>query len=160
MTCAACYTGFLLCILLAIIFQPRTKRQGTEAVKDARQRCTEAVKEARQRGTEAPSISSDEQVGVGDYYVEMNVSAYCICTKCCGKWSDGITASGKPAKGLIIAAPPEYAFGTIMEVPGYGRAVVEDRGGAIKGNKIDLLFPTHQSALNWGRQYLTVEIWK
>ena len=92
--------------------------------------------------------------------VEMNVSAYCPCYKCCGEYADGITASGIPAEGLMIAAPPEYAFGTIMDVPGYGRAAVRDRGGAIKGNKIDLLFPDHQSALEWGRQYLTVKVYK
>jgi len=92
--------------------------------------------------------------------VEMNVSAYCPCEKCCGEWADGITASGKPAEGKLIAAPRKYAFGTVMEVPGYGRAVVEDRGGAIKGDKIDLLFPTHQDALNWGRQYVKVKVYR
>jgi 3D (Asp-Asp-Asp) domain-containing protein len=91
--------------------------------------------------------------------VEMNVSAYCPCEKCCGQWADGITASGVPAKGLLIAAPSSYAFGTRMDVPGYGTALVEDRGGAIKGNKIDLLFDSHQAALEFGRQYLTVKVY-
>ena len=94
------------------------------------------------------------------YEVEMNISAYCPCEKCCGRFADGITASGKPAKGKLIAAPSNYAFGTKMDVPGYGEALVEDRGGAIKGNKIDLLFSTHQEALNWGRQQLTVKVYK
>jgi len=92
--------------------------------------------------------------------IEMNVTAYCPCEQCCGEWADGITASGKPAEGKLIAAPRKYAFGTVMEVPGYGRAVVEDRGGAIKGDKIDLLFPTHQDALNWGRQYVKVKVYR
>ena len=136
--CTVCGIGFLICILLALIFPPRMERQSsTDAVKD------------EQRGTEA---SFD--------VIEMNVSAYCPCEKCCGKWTDGITASGKPAKGLIIAAPPQYPFGTVMDVPGYGRAVVEDRGGAIRGNKIDLLFDTHQEALNFGRQKLEVKVYK
>ena len=98
---------------------------------------------------------------VPDYYeIEANVSAYCPCEKCCGDWADGITASGKPAEGKLIAAPRNYPFGTIMDVPGYGRASVEDRGGAIEGNKLDLLFPTHQEALEWGRQYVTVKVWR
>ena len=98
--------------------------------------------------------------------VEMNVSAYCPCEKCCGEFADGITASGEPAEGKLIAAPKKYSFGTKMSVPGYGTAFVEDRGGAIKGNKIDLLFTDkdgvsgHQRALNWGRQYLTVKVYK
>ena len=90
--------------------------------------------------------------------IEMNVSAYCPCEKCCGEWADGITASGVKAEGRLIAAPSDYPFGTVMEVPGYGRATVQDRGGAIKGNKIDLLFSTHQEALEWGRQHLTVKV--
>ena len=92
--------------------------------------------------------------------VEMIVTAYCKDACCCGKYADGFTASGKPAVGLIIAAPPKYPFGTIMDVPGYGVAVVADRGGAIKGNKIDLLFPSHQEALAWGVKKLRVRVLK
>lgn len=94
------------------------------------------------------------------------VSAYCPCKLCCSaKWADGFTASGRPAKGLICAAPPEIPFGTVIDVPGYGRAVVADRGGAIKGNRLDVLFTDkdgvsgHQRALNWGVQYLDVTIY-
>ena len=92
--------------------------------------------------------------------VEMNVSAYCPCAECCGRFADGITASGVPADGKLIAAPKKYAFGTRMDVPGYGSALVLDRGGLITDNRIDLLFPTHQGALNWGRQNLLVKVWK
>ena len=91
------------------------------------------------------------------------ITAYCPCEKCCGRFADGITASGVNVKdfyGLLIAAPPEYPFGTIMDVPGYGIATVQDRGGAIKGNKLDVFFPTHQEALEWGRQYLKVKIYE
>jgi len=89
-----------------------------------------------------------------------NVSAYGTCESCWGEWADGITASRKPATGKLIAAPRNYALGTVREVPGHGRAVVQDRGGAIKGNKIDLLFSTHQEALNFGRQVLTAKMFK
>ena len=49
----------------------------------------------------------------------------------------------------------------MIRIPGYngGRAVpVLDRGGAIRGNKLDLFFPTHQAALKGGRRTLTVEL--
>ena len=87
------------------------------------------------------------------------VTAYCPCVKCCGEFADGITASGKPAMGLICAADPKYPFGTKMTIKGI-TYTVEDRGGAIKGNKIDLLFATHQEALNWGRKKIKVKILK
>lgn len=98
-------------------------------------------------GSQHPDCSSP-----GEPARIMNVSAYCTCEKCCGKWADGLTASGVPAMGRICAAPPEYPFGTVFEVEGYGEYVCEDRGGAIKGNKLDLLFPTHGEAKKFGRK--------
>lgn len=86
------------------------------------------------------------------------VTAYCPCEICCGRFSDGITASGKPATGMIIAAPPEIPFGTQLYIKGWGWGEVQDRGGAIKGKRLDLLFPTHQLALNWGVKYIEVEL--
>ena len=91
-------------------------------------------------------------------FIFMDVSAYCPCELCCGKWADGNTASGVPAVGRICAAPPEYPFGTVLDVEGYGEYVVQDRGGAIKGNKLDLLFSSHPLAKGFGRQYLKVRI--
>jgi len=104
--------------------------------------------------------------------VVMNVSAYCACSKCCGTGSPGITASGAPVDDVryLVAAPPEYPFGTVMIVPGYGSGpvCVLDRGGAIKGNKLDVLVydpklsdkQNHQAARKWGRRQLTVQIWR
>lgn len=97
-----------------------------------------------------------------DNSYEANVSAYCPCSKCCGKYADGVTASGhKIKKGdKFCAAPKNIPFGTILEIPGYGKVPVLDRGGVIKGNKIDVYFDTHKEALKWGRQYLTVKIYR
>ncbi len=69
-----------------------------------------------------------------------------------------LTASGVPAVGKIVAAPPNMPFGTKLHVPGYGICEVWDRGAAITGNKLDILMPTHQEALNWGRQMLMVKV--
>ncbi len=87
----------------------------------------------------------------------MRVSAYCPKSCCTGKWADGYTASGKPAVGLIVAAPTDMPFGTVLQIPGYGTAQVQDRGGAITGNRLDVLFPTHEQAKQWGVQYLMVK---
>ena len=101
---------------------------------------------------------------VGPTVIEMEVTAYCPCKKCCGKYAQGITASGKRVSyngGKFVAADRKFAFGTKMQIPGYnnGRAVeVLDRGGAIKGNKLDVYFDSHQEALVWGRQKLKVVV--
>ena len=83
------------------------------------------------------------------------VTAYCPCSKCCGQFADGITASGHVIQpgDAFVAAPKSLPFGTMVTVPGYndGQPVpVLDRGGAIKEGRLDLFFATHQEALNWG----------
>jgi 3D (Asp-Asp-Asp) domain-containing protein len=93
----------------------------------------------------------------------MTVTAYCPCRKCCGPNARGITASGRPvtANGVrFVAADKMLPFGTIVAVPGYGTVPVLDRGGAIKGRRLDVFFPTHAEALVWGRQTLVVRIWR
>ena len=93
----------------------------------------------------------------GDW-IWANASAYCACVKCCGK-TNGITASGtKATAGRTIAAPKNYAFGTKIEIAGMGTYVVEDRGGAITGNKIDIYFDSHAEALKFGRRNLQIKV--
>ena len=95
--------------------------------------------------------------------ISMKVTAYCPCEKCCGKWADGITASGHKIQpgDAFVAADKRYPFGTKVIVPGYENnqpVKVLDRGGAIKGNRIDVFFSTHQEALEWGVKKLQIEI--
>ena len=85
------------------------------------------------------------------------VTAYCACVKCCGK-TNGITASGtKATANRTVAAPSSFAFGTKIQMNGQ-TYVVEDRGGAIQGNRIDLYMNSHSEALAWGVRYLDVEV--
>jgi hypothetical protein len=61
--------------------------------------------------------------------------------------------------GTVAADTAYLPIGTRLYVPGYGRGVVEDRGGAIKGpDRLDVYFNSHSRALRWGRQTLRVEI--
>lgn len=95
------------------------------------------------------------------YTLETEVTAYCGCEICCGSYSDGITASGYKIRSgdRLIAAPRPFQFGTKMFIPGYGMASVEDRGGAITKNRLDVYFDSHEKALEWGRQVLQVTIY-
>ena len=110
----------------------------------------------------------------------MEVTGYCNCQQCCGWEYSGLlfktpvfssgpnkgkpktvgqTASGAMARRGTVAADASLPFGTVVEVPGYGLGRVEDRGGAIKGGKLDLWFSSHQAAREWGRKTLTVTVW-
>jgi 3D (Asp-Asp-Asp) domain-containing protein len=90
------------------------------------------------------------------------ITAYCSCSKCCGK-SDGITYSGQKAvEGITIAADLNILpIGTVVEIEGIGKRTVQDKGGNIKGNRIDLFMGTdHQKALNFGKQERWVTVIK
>ena len=69
------------------------------------------------------------------------------------------TAAGTLVRRGVIAVDPNVIpMGTRVFIPGYGEAVAEDTGGAIKGNHIDIAFDTHKAALTFGRKNLEVYI--
>ncbi len=88
-----------------------------------------------------------------------SISAYCPCEKCCGKWADKVTFSGtKAQEGRTISVDPKIIpLGTRVLIDGH-EYIAEDVGGAIKGNKLDMFFNSHQDALKWGVQKKEVEI--
>jgi 3D (Asp-Asp-Asp) domain-containing protein len=95
--------------------------------------------------------------------VLMQVTAYCSCPKCCGKHSDGITASGHKIRhgDKFVAADKILSFGTEMIIPGYNNSQpveVLDRGRVIRGNRLDVYFDSHKKALKWAVKYLPVKV--
>lgn len=87
------------------------------------------------------------------------VTAYCPCSKCCGKWANGITSTGATAQAnrTIAVDPKVIPYGSVVRMNGIDY-VAEDCGGAIKGNRIDVYFDTHAEAMAFGVQYLEGEI--
>ena len=79
------------------------------------------------------------------------VTAYCPCKKCCGAYANGYTATGEKAtQGVTVAADPDVLpMGTKIELDGH-TYTVQDTGGAIAGNRLDLYFNSHEDALRWG----------
>lgn len=97
----------------------------------------------------------------------MTVTGYSPDAASCAPFNDGMTATLHSVKAnamkLVAADTRLLPFGSMLTVPGYddGQVVpVLDRGGAIKGHKLDLMFPTHQEALKWGRQRVQVTVWE
>ena len=110
-------------------------------------------KKTTSRSSTLPRASSASTTG-GTVY---KITAYCPCSKCCGK-TNGRTASGTTATaGRTVAASSKFAFGTKLNIGGHVYTV-EDRGGAINGNKIDIFVNTHAEALQWGVRYLSVSV--
>ena len=104
------------------------------------------------RGSSLPRTTGGNSSGT-----VYKITAYCPCSKCCGK-ATGRTASGtKATPGRTVAASGKYAFGTKLNIGGH-IYTVEDRGGAITGNKIDIFVGSHAEALQWGVRYLQVSV--
>ena len=110
--------------------------------------------------------------------VKMKTTSYCHCRRCCSyRWmlvfpyqrvgafgvrfkNVGKTSSGAMVRpGTIAADTSIYPYGTIMHVPCYGYGVVQDTGGAIKGQHIDLYRPNHWFARLWGVRTKQVTVW-
>ena len=93
-------------------------------------------------------------------FEEFEATAYCACSKCCGEWADGITASGTKAttKRTIAVDTNIIPSGAEVEIEGLGTYVAEDTGSAIKGKIIDFYFDTHEEALKFGRQKVNLRI--
>ena len=106
---------------------------------------------SRSGTTPSTTVSSNAS---GQIY---KITAYCPCAKCCGK-ATGRTAMGtKATAGRTVAASAQFALGTKLNINGH-TYTVEDRGGAIKGNKIDIFVNSHAEALAWGVRYLPVSV--
>ncbi len=97
--------------------------------------------------------------------MEVNATAYCPCIACCGK-TNAITANGSKAQSYYtIAAPRSFPFGTVIyldyfkNTPSKGWYIVQDRGGAITDNKIDIFYDTHGEALQFGRRHLEAVVY-
>ncbi len=104
---------------------------------------------------------------------KFDVSAYCPCERCCAGFADGFTASGISVwkHRYFVAADRDFSFGTVFIIPGYANGdpvPCIDRGGKIKGTRLDVCFANphltmkqnHQAALNFGRREITVKYWR
>lgn len=97
----------------------------------------------------------------------MLVTAYSPDWRSCEGSDDGVTASIHSVDtndGCLVAADTRVLpMGSMITVPGYdeGRVVpVLDRGGAIKGRRLDVLYSSHSQARKWGAQRLTITVWE
>ena len=104
--------------------------------------------------------------GITPIVKNFNTSAYCSCSKCCGK-STGITASGARATAwYTLAAGSGYKIGTVIYIPAFankpngGWFVVQDRGGAISNSKLDVYMDSHSQALQFGRRTLECYVYE
>ena len=90
--------------------------------------------------------------------IEVLATAYTSSRKECDD-TPFITASGKRVFWGVIAADHKFPFGTKIYIPYFKKTfIVLDRGGAIKGNRIDIWMLDKKSAIEFGKRKLEIYI--
>jgi 3D (Asp-Asp-Asp) domain-containing protein len=91
--------------------------------------------------------------------ITMEATAYYPGPEDTWPYASGTTASGLKASYGVAAVDPRFIrLKTPLYIEGYGYAIAADRGGAIKGDKIDLCFDTYEQAVQFGRKNVKVYI--
>lgn len=154
---ARCLTCMLIGAAIAIPLVPEKETEKTIYLPQAIYYTAE-----REKTPEPVELTEEETITYTlEDLGEFKLTAYCTCPKCCGEWADGFTYTGTEATpGRTIAVDPDVIpLGStvlINDLP----YTAEDIGGAIKGNRIDVLFPSHREALEFGVQHTNVSILK
>ncbi len=102
-----------------------------------------------------PQVISDSNslTGAPENYkrvLNMTATAYAPGTLDNGKWDTLTYMGGTVRHGVVAVDPRVIPMGTKLWVEGYGEAIAEDQGSAIKGNRIDLAFNDRKEALDYG----------
>ena len=116
-----------------------------------------------EEGTRTTFVSSRGQVTRFVRALKMTATAYDATFESCGKHPDdpnyGITYSGLRVKPGIVAVDPKVIpLGTYLYIEGYGEALAADKGGAIKGNRIDLYYESPKDVARYGKRAVKVYI--
>lgn len=110
----------------------------------------EADKQAR-----AEQAAAYEMVGAYRYVGECTVTAYCPCEECCGRWADGLTATGLPAGPGIVAVDQEVIpLGSTVIIDGQ-KYLAADTG--VTGLAVDICMEDHASTVEAGVR--SAEVW-
>jgi 3D (Asp-Asp-Asp) domain-containing protein/uncharacterized protein YgiM (DUF1202 family) len=111
---------------------------------------------AKETETSAPSSSRELRVQATAYTADPLENGYKAGDQVKSAMGHNLTAN--PNMKLIAVDPSVIPLGSKVWVEGYGVAIAGDTGGAIKGNKIDVLMPDKGTSSNWGRKTVTVKV--
>ena len=133
--------ALILLAALAVILDAGVRMRNEDTV---------AVEEAPAEVTVLPEVKRELRS------LQCELTAYCPCAKCCGKWAGGNTASGTvPTVGRTVGVDPAVIpLGATVYIDGH--AYKAEDTGAFEGNIIDIFMESHEDALRFGRREATV----
>ncbi|MBJ8070900.1 cell wall-binding protein EntC [Bacillus cereus] len=138
--------------------QEATKAQEAAKAREAAKPQKPATQQpvAKETETSAPSSSRELRVEATAYTADPLENGYKAGDQVKSAMGHNLTAN--PNMKLIAVDPSVIPLGSKVWVEGYGVAIAGDTGGAIKGNKIDVLMPDKGTSSNWGRKTVTVKV--
>lgn len=167
---ALCAIALMAVLTVLIVSACTHQTTATDVVEISGQKETNSPAPATPEATE-PVTEPEQEEPVEPEFVslgEFRNTAYCGCSICCGKYGENrpLDENGKPivytangtvaVEGVTIAADINVLpYGTSLYINGH-QYIVQDRGGVINGNRLDIYFENHQDALNFGVQYKEV----
>lgn len=127
----------------------QTQLQHVETVRDhaVQELGVMAARAAREQQARAEQAAAYEALGDWEYLGEFTITAYCPCEDCCGRWADGVTASGLPAGPGIVAVDRVVIDGL--------KYLAADTG--VTGNHVDICMASHEDTVAHGVR--TAEVW-
>ena len=107
-----------------------------------------SIRQAREQEARAELAAAYEMIGEYRYIGECTITAYCPCAECCGRWADGLTATGLPAGPGIVAVDPEVIpLGSTVIIDGL-KYLAADVG--VSGKHVDIAVSSHEQAVELG----------
>lgn len=111
------------------------------------------------KGSSSKSSSKESSASNDGKVFTVEATAYSSdCSGCSGITATGINIKQSPTPKVISVDPNVIPLGSRVWVEGYGEAIAGDTGGAIKGNRIDVLVSNDSKARSWGRKTVQVKI--
>ena len=107
----------------------------------------EAIEIITKDATAAEAVPAERWESMGEF----TLTFYCPCYQCSEGWEHQTASGATAVEGITVAADPSIPFGTHVLINGE-EYIVQDRGGSIKGNKIDIFKESHSECLKNGIQ--------
>lgn len=107
-----------------------------------------SIRQAGEREAREELAAAYEMIGEYRYIGECTITAYCPCSECCGRWADGLTATGLTAGPGIVAVDPEVIpLGSTVIIDGL-KYLAADVG--VSGKHVDIAVSSHEQAVELG----------
>lgn len=138
--------------------EPKKEKKSEEKSGTKSEEKSEQKAEPTKSSADSSDDSSSSESSSGGKEMTMEATAYGPdCSGCSGVSATGMNLKDSSAK-VIAVDPSVIPLGSRVWVEGYGEAVAGDTGGAIKGNRIDVLYPSESEAGSWGRKSVNVKV--